>query len=257
MCFLLLLLRDKDIYYLQFTIYNLRPILPNTYYRLKMSIQQNILEIRKHIPPHVRLVCVSKFHPNEAVMEAYDCGERIFGESKVQEMCGKYDTLPKDISWHFIGHLQSNKIKFIVPFVQLIHGVDSFQLLEEINKQALKAGKTVNCLLQIHIAQEDTKFGFSAVELLDTLEQGKWKGLSGVCICGLMGMATYTDNREQIRNELRGLKGLFDQVKDKYFKDTAAFCELSMGMSDDYQIAIEEGSTLVRIGSSIFGIREY
>jgi len=222
-----------------------------------MSIQQNIQEIRTHIPPQVRLVCVSKFHPNEAVMEAYDCGERIFGESKVQEMCGKYDTLPKDISWHFIGHLQSNKIKFIVPFVQLIHGVDSFQLLEEINKQALKAGKTVNCLLQIHIAQEDTKFGFSAGELLETLSVGKWKDLSGVCICGLMGMATYTDDRDQIRNEFKGLKILFDQAKTDYFKDIPSFSELSMGMSDDYQLAIEEGSTLVRIGSSIFGHRQY
>jgi len=222
-----------------------------------MSIQQNIEEIRTHLPPQVRLVCVSKFHPNESVMEAYDCWERIFGESKVQEMCSKYETLPKDISWHFIGHLQSNKIKFIVPFVQLIHGVDSFQLLEEINKQALKAGKTVNCLLQIHIAQEDTKFGFSAVELLETLSVGKWKGLSGVCICGLMGMATYTDNREQIRNEFHGLKLLFDQAKTEYFKDIPSFRELSMGMSDDYQLAIEEGSTLVRIGSSIFGNRQY
>jgi len=257
MCFLLLLHRDKDIYYLQFTIYNLRPILPITYYRLKMSIQQNIQEIRTHILPQVRLVCVSKFHPIEAVMEAYDCGERIFGESKVQEMCGKYDTLPKDISWHFIGHLQSNKIKFIVPFVQLIHGVDSFQLLEEINKQALKAGKTVNCLLQIHIAQEDTKFGFSAGELLETLSVGKWNELSGVCICGLMGMATYTDDRDQIRNEFKGLKILFDQAKTDYFKDIPSFSELSMGMSDDYQLAIEEGSTLVRIGSSIFGHRQY
>ena len=255
MYFLLLLLRVKDIYYL--TIYYLLPISPITYYRLKMSIQQNITEIRKHIPKHVRLVCVSKFHPNEAVMEAYDCGERIFGESKVQEMCGKYETLPKDISWHFIGHLQSNKIKFIVPFVELIHGVDSYKLLEEINKQALKAGKTVNCLLQIHIAREETKFGFSEVELLNTLSEGKWKELTGISLSGLMGMATYTDNREQIRSELKGLKILFDLVKDLYFKDNASFCELSMGMSDDYQIAIEEGSTLVRIGSSIFGIREY
>ncbi len=222
-----------------------------------MSIQQNIEEIRKHIPPQVRLVCVSKFHPNETLMEAYVCGERIFGESKVQELCGKYETLPKDISWHYIGHLQTNKIKFIVPFVELIHGVDSFKLLEEINKQALKAGKIVNCLLQVHIAKEETKFGFSNEELIETLSEGKWKELSGIRICGLMGMATYTENRDQIRNEFKGLKVLLDQVKEQYFNNEPSFRELSMGMSDDYQIAIEEGSTLVRIGSSIFGQREY
>ena len=222
-----------------------------------MSIPQNIQEIRKHIPPHVRLVCVSKFHPNEAVMEAYDCGERVFGESKVQELCGKYDTLPKDISWHFIGHLQTNKIKLIVPFVELIHGVDSYNLLEEINKQALKAGRKINCLLQVYIAMEDTKFGFSPEELLETLSEGKWKGLTGIRICGLMGMATYTENRTQIRNEFKGLKSLFDQVKEQYFGNESSFKELSMGMSDDYQLAIEEGSTLVRIGSSIFGNRNY
>jgi PLP dependent protein len=222
-----------------------------------MSIQQNIEEIRKHIPAHVKLVCVSKFHPNETLMEAYECGERVFGESKVQELCGKQETLPTDISWHFIGHLQSNKIKFIIPFVELIHGVDSYKLLEEINKQALKAGRTVNCLLQIHIAKEETKFGFSAEELIQTLSEGKWKELSGINICGLMGMATYTDNREQIRNEFKGLKGLLDKAKEQYFTDKPSFCELSMGMSDDYLLAIEEGSTLVRIGSSIFGHREY
>jgi pyridoxal phosphate enzyme (YggS family) len=222
-----------------------------------MSVQQNIEEIRKHIPAHVKLVCVSKFHPNETLLEAYECGERVFGESKVQELCGKQETLPTDISWHFIGHLQSNKIKFIIPFVELIHGVDSYKLLEEINKQALKAGRTVNCLLQIHIAKEETKFGFSAEELIQTLSEGKWKELSGINICGLMGMATYTDNREHIRNEFKGLKGLLDQAKEQYFTDRPSFCELSMGMSDDYLLAIEEGSTLVRIGSSIFGHREY
>ena len=222
-----------------------------------MSIQQNIEEIRKHIPANVKLVCVSKFHPSETLMEAYKCGERVFGESKVQELCGKQETLPNDILWHFIGHLQSNKIKFIVPFVELIHGVDSYKLLEEINKQAIKAGRTVNCLLQIHIAKEETKFGFSAEELMETLLDGKWKELSGINICGLMGMATYTENREQIRNEFKGLKALLDKAKEQYFTNKPSFCELSMGMSDDYQLAIEEGSTLVRIGSSIFGHREY
>ena len=222
-----------------------------------MSIQSNIQSIRTHIPPHVRLVCVSKFNPNESILEAYESGERIFGESKVQELCGKYETLPQDIVWHFIGHLQTNKIRFIVPFVSLIHGVDSYKLLSEIDKQAAKTGKTVNCLLQIYIAQEETKFGFSAEELLETLEVGEWKNLKNIHICGLMGMATYTDNREQIRAEFRRLKTLFDQVKAQYFSDEPSFCELSMGMSDDYQIAIEEGSTLIRVGSSIFGHRVY
>ncbi len=222
-----------------------------------MSIQQNIQELRKHIPSNVRLVCVSKFHPNEAVMEAYDCGERVFGESKVQELCGKYETLPKDISWHYIGHLQTNKIKLLVPFVDLIHGVDSYKVLEEINKHALKAGKVVNCLLQVHIATEETKFGFSPEELMETLSDGKWRDLSGIRICGFMGMATYTDNRNQVSAEFHTLKDLFDRVKLQYFNDVDSFKELSMGMSDDFELAIEEGSTLVRIGSSIFGNRNY
>jgi len=221
------------------------------------SIHQNIQSVRQHIPSHVRLVCVSKFHPNESIIEAYESGERIFGESKVQELCGKQETLPQDISWHFIGHLQTNKIKYIVPFVSLIHGVDSYKLLEEINKQAAKAGKVVNCLLQMHIAQEETKFGFSKEELLEVMESGAWQELKNVSICGLMGMATFTSNSEQIRTEFCGLKTLFDQVKTTYFVDESSFCELSMGMSDDYQLAIEEGSTLVRVGSRIFGNRVY
>ena len=200
---------------------------------------------------------MSKFHPNEAIEEAYASGERVFGESKVQEMCGKHETLPADISWHFIGHLQTNKIKYIVPFVSLIHGVDSYKLLVEINKHAAKVGKIVNCLLQIHIAREETKFGFSEDELIEMLGVGEWKDLKNIQLYGLMGMATYTDNLEQIRTEFRGLKSLFDQVKTFYFASETSFCELSIGMSDDYKIAIEEGSTLVRIGSSIFGTRQY
>ena len=222
-----------------------------------MSIQSNIQSIRTHIPTHVRLVCVSKFNPNESILEAYETGERIFGESKVQELCGKYETLPKDIVWHFIGHLQTNKIRYIVPFVSLIHGVDSFKLLTEIDKQAAKTGKTVHCLLQVHIAQEETKFGFSPEELYEMFEAGAWEQLNNIQICGLMGMATYTVNKDQIRCEFNGLKTLFDQVKHQYFSDNSSFCELSMGMSDDYLIAIEEGSTLVRVGSSIFGHRNY
>ena len=220
-----------------------------------MSITQNITNIRTHIPSNVRLVCVSKFHPHESIIEAYQAGERIFGESKVQELCEKYESLPKDIDWHFIGHLQTNKIRFIVPFVSLIHGVDSIKLLEEINKQAIKEAKIVNCLLQVHIAQEETKFGFSESELLEYLSIGKWKDLENIRICGLMGMATFTDNREQIQKEFSGLKTLFDKVKLSFFDTSNYFTELSMGMSDDFRLAIAQGSTLVRVGSSIFGQR--
>ncbi|MHB9141527.1 MAG: YggS family pyridoxal phosphate-dependent enzyme [Paludibacter sp.] len=220
-----------------------------------MSIKTNIETIRRHIPEGVRLVCVSKFNPNESILEAYDTGERIFGESKVQELCGKYETLAQDIIWHFIGHLQTNKIKYIVPFVSLIHGVDSYKLLVEINNQAVKVGKIVNCLLQVHIASEETKFGFSDEELLDTLTSGDWKELKNIRICGLMGMATFTDNQSQIHSEFHHLKTLFDTIKTGFFAGKESFSELSMGMSDDYRIAIEEGSTLVRIGSSIFGAR--
>ncbi len=220
-------------------------------------IRNNLQSVRKHIPAHVQLVCVSKFHPDEAVLEAYHAGERIFGESKVQEMCGKYERLPKDIRWHFIGHLQTNKIKFIIPFVELIHGVDSYKLLVEINKQAEKANRIVNCLLQIHIAKEETKFGFSPEELLEILDSGKWKTLGNVNICGLMGMATFTDNKNQVRAEFKNLKELFDAVKTTYFASDSSFKEISMGMSDDFEPAIEEGSTMVRIGSLIFGLRTY
>jgi len=220
-------------------------------------IRNNLQSVRKHIPAHVQLVCVSKFHPDEAVLEAYHAGERIFGESKVQEMCGKYERLPKDIRWHFIGHLQTNKIKFIIPFVELIHGVDSYKLLVEINKQAEKANRIVNCLLQIHIAKEETKFGFSPEELLEILDSGKWKTLGNVNICGLMGMATFTDNKNQVRAEFKNLKELFDAVKTTYFASDSSFKEISMGMSDDFELAIEEGSTMVRIGSLIFGLRAY
>jgi len=222
-----------------------------------MHISENISSLRKNIPANVQLVCVSKFNPNESITEAYEKGERIFGESKVQELCEKYESLPKDISWHFIGHLQSNKIKYIVPFVSLIHGVDSFKLLTEIDKQASKLGKTVNCLLQVHIAREETKFGFSGEELVEMLEAGEWKSFKSIQLCGLMGMATFTNNSEQVRSEFRYLKMLFNQVKSIYFTNESSFCELSMGMSDDYQIAIEEGSTLVRVGSLIFGHRNY
>lgn len=222
-----------------------------------MSVQQNIISIRKHIPAHVQLVCVSKFHPDEVLLEAYYAGERVFGESKVQEMCGKQQRLPKDIHWHFIGHLQTNKIKQIVPFVDLIHGVDSFKLLVEINKQAEKQNRKVNCLLQVYIASEATKFGFSPDELKSLLATVEWQELKNINIAGLMGMATFTDDKNQIRSEFKSLKDLFDELKNTYFTDNTSFKEISMGMSDDYQIAIEEGSTMVRVGSSIFGVRNY
>ena len=222
-----------------------------------MSIQSNIQELRQHIPSDVKLVCVSKFHPAETVMEAYDAGERIFGESRVQELVQKQPELPADIQWHFIGHLQTNKIKFIVPFVKLIHGVDSWKVLNEINKQAEKAAKKTACLLQVHIADEETKFGFSEEELIDLISGDEMKKLQNVQIAGLMGMATYTEDENQVRKEFRSLKILFDKIKSEYFSDDDAFCELSMGMSQDYQLAIEEGSTMIRIGTSIFGEREY
>lgn len=222
-----------------------------------MSVTKNLAEVRQHIPDSVQLVCVSKFHPAEAIEEAYEAGERVFGESKVQELCGKYERLPKDIHWHFIGHLQTNKIKYLVPFVELIHGVDSYRLLTEINKQAVKINRQVRCLLQVHIATEETKFGFSEQELLDMFTAEEWKSLNNIQICGFMGMASFTDNHEQVRKEFRSLTNLFKRIQADFMADQPAFKELSMGMSEDYQIAIEEGSTMVRVGSSIFGVRNY
>ena len=220
-------------------------------------IGERIKEIRNELPEGVRLVAVSKFHPNEAIEEAYRAGQRIFGESKVQEMTAKYESLPKDIEWHFIGHLQTNKVKYIVPYVALIHGIDSYKLLAEVDKQAAKAGRRVNCLLQLHIAREETKFGFSFDECRQMLAEGQWRQLQHIRLCGLMGMATNTDNVEQIKEEFRSLSNFFREVKSTWFADDDAFCELSMGMSHDYHEAIAEGSTLVGVGSKIFGERIY
>jgi len=221
------------------------------------KIQQEIHRIQAELPESTRLVAVSKYHPVEALQEAYDGGQRIFGESKVQEMTMKHEALPKDIEWHFIGHLQTNKIKYIAPYVTLIHGVDSYKLLAEIDKQARKAGRTIPCLLQIHIAQEETKFGFSTDECRDMLAQGEWKKLSNIQIAGVMGMATNTNDETQIENEFASLSNFFHETKEKWFKDTPYYKEISMGMSDDYPIAIRHGSTLIRIGSRIFGERVY
>lgn len=222
-----------------------------------MDIQQNLKEVLADIPQQVRLVAVSKFHPKEAIEAAYTAGQRIFGESKVQELEEKYASLPKDIEWHFIGHLQTNKVKYIAPYIAMIHAVDTYKLLAEIDRQAAKAGRTISCLLEIHIAQEESKYGFSLQECRDMLDEGSWKGLKNICICGLMGMATYTDDTDQIRNEFKTLHDFFLELKQKHFQDTDSFKEISMGMSHDYQLAIEEGSTLVRIGSKIFGERNY
>ena len=222
-----------------------------------MSVQSNLKEVIATLPPQVRLVAVSKFHPNEALQEAYEAGQRIFGESKVQEMTQKYESLPKDIEWHFIGHLQTNKIKYMAPYVAMIHGVDSFRLLVEINKQAAKAGRIIPCLLQIHIAQEETKFGFSFEECREMLAQGEWKSLKNISLCGLMGMATNTEDETEIQKEFQSLGTFFLKIKKEFFNENPSFKELSMGMSDDYPIAIENGSTLVRVGSRIFGNRYY
>lgn len=221
------------------------------------SIQENLKEILATLPTHVRLVAVSKYHPVEALQEAYDAGQRIFGESKVQEMTQKHEVLPKDIEWHFIGHLQTNKIKYMAPYVAMIHGVDSFKLLNEINKQAAKVGRTIPCLLQIHIAQEESKFGFSFNECREMLDQRDWEHLNNICISGVMGMATNTDNPEIIQREFHSLANFFQEIKETYFMENKQFKEISMGMSDDYLLAIEEHSTLIRIGSKIFGNRLY
>ena len=222
-----------------------------------MSIAENLKQVLAELPPNVRLVAVSKFHPNEAIEEAYSAGQRIFGESKVQEMTAKYESLPKDIEWHFIGHLQTNKIKYMVPYVTMIHGIDSYRLLADVNKQAAKMGRTIKCLLQLHIAQEETKFGFSSDECKEMLASGEWKNLRNVQICGLMGMASNTNDIEQIDREFCSLNNLFKEIKQKYFSGSDTFCELSMGMSHDYHQAIVRGSTLVRVGSKIFGERDY
>jgi pyridoxal phosphate enzyme (YggS family) len=221
-----------------------------------MSIAANLEKIAFSLPDSVKLVAVSKFHPAEAALEAYQAGQRIFGESRVQELDPKRNELPDDIEWHFIGHLQSNKIKTIVPYIHTIHSVDSWKLLAEIDKQAESAGKKINCLLEIYIAREDTKYGISFDECREFLAGNDWQNLRSVQIAGLMGMATFTDDAEQIRREFRSLKNFFDELKNNHFKEKGYFSELSMGMSHDYRIAVEEGSTMVRIGSSIFGERK-
>ena len=215
-------------------------------------IAERIKAISATLPEGVTLIAVSKYHPTEAIETAYGAGQRDFGESKAQDLTVKHKALPSDIRWHFIGHLQSNKIKYIAPFIHLIHSIDSLRLLQEVNKQGIKAGRRIPCLLQIHIAQEDTKFGFTPEECLAMLEDGQWRELHNVEIRGLMCMGSNTDNEEQIASEFSSVQELFGRIKELYFPNDGNFSILSAGMSDDYPIAIKHGSTHIRIGSNIF-----
>ncbi len=219
-----------------------------------MSIKSNLLQIKSQLPEHVTLVAVSKTKPIVDLMEAYDAGQRIFGENKIQEMTEKWETMPKDIQWQMIGHVQTNKVKFMAEYVNLIHGVDSLKLLEEIDKQAKKHNRIIDCLLQMHIAEEETKFGLNELELNEILISELFKNLKNIQIIGLMGMATFTDNQSQIRKEFQNLKTIFDKTS-KLPTTNYQLNTLSMGMSGDFQLGIECGSTMVRIGSSIFGTR--
>ena len=221
------------------------------------NIGERIKTIIDTIPQDVKLVAVSKFHPIDALQEAYNAGQRIFGESRVQELAQKYPGMPNDVQWHFIGHLQTNKVRQLVPLVNLIHSVDSKKLLICIDNEAKRVGKVIDVLLQLHVAQEDTKFGFTCDECVAMVADGVLDELQNVCVCGVMGMATNTDDDDDVRSEFKAIKAVFDTLKNGYFADKPYFKEISMGMSDDYAIAIEEGSTLVRIGSSIFGERGY
>ncbi|MFD2098396.1 YggS family pyridoxal phosphate-dependent enzyme [Flagellimonas iocasae] len=218
-----------------------------------MSIKDNLIAIKNELPEGVTLVAVSKTKPNADILEAYEAGQRVFGENKVQEMTQKWEELPKDIEWHMIGHVQRNKVKYMAEFVSLIHGVDSLKLLKEIDKQADKYDRVIPCLLQMHIAEEDTKFGLDNTELEALLQSEEFKAMKNIKIVGLMGMATFTSDENQVRKEFAHLKSIFNELQQRLPEVTI----LSMGMSGDYQLAIEEGSTMVRIGSSIFGARNY
>jgi len=220
-----------------------------------MDIQANLKKVLSDLPPHVKLVAVSKTKPVEMIQAAYNVGQRDFGENKAQDMAAKYPRLPQDIRWHFIGHLQTNKVKYIAPFVSLIHAADSLKILKEINKQAIKNNRVIDCLFEFHIAAEESKFGLNPENAESILQSEEYKQLKNIRICGVMGMATYTDDKEQIHREFHHLHGIFDTLKGKYFKEATYFKEISMGMSGDYPIAIEEGATMVRVGSKIFGAR--
>ena len=221
------------------------------------DVAGKLREVKSNIPEGVTLVAVSKFHPNEYIEAAYAEGQRVFGESHEQELSKKYDTLPKDIQWHFIGHLQTNKVKYIAPYISMVDAVDSLKLLKEINKQAAKHDRVIDVLLELHIAQEATKYGLTIDACRQLLDDGEWRNLNNVRICGLMMMASNTDDETQIRSEFIQAADFFDEGKAKYFADSAAFCQRSWGMSHDYKIAVECRSTMVRVGTTIFGPRVY
>ncbi len=222
-----------------------------------MGISENLSKIISQIPENVQLVAVSKTKPNEMIMEAYNAGHRAFGENRPQDLKQKHNDLPKDIEWHFIGHPQSKQVKYFAPFVHLIHGIDSLNLLEIINKEAIKNQRVIDCLLQFYIAQEDTKFGLDLNEAVEILNSSEYKAFKNVRICGVMGMATFTEDFDQVRDEFKNLVSIFEYLKHHYFNTGDFFKEISMGMSADFEIAIEEGSTMIRIGSDIFGSRVY
>lgn len=221
------------------------------------DVKGHLRNVLADLPQGVRLVAISKYHPNEYIQAAYDEGQRIFGESHEQELRQKVETLPRDIQWHFIGHLQTNKVKYIAPYITMIEAVDSFKLLKEIDKQAEKCGRVIDVLLEVHIAEEATKYGFPPEALRQMLSSGEWRELKHVRICGLMMMASNVDNEQQIRSEFTLARTLFIEMKTRFFADEPSFCERSWGMSHDYKIAVEEGSTMVRIGTTIFGPRVY
>lgn len=221
------------------------------------DVKGNLREVLGNLPEGVRLVAISKFHPNEFIEEVYAEGQRVFGESHEQELSKKVQTLPKDIEWHFIGHLQTNKVKYIAPYISMIQAVDSMKLLREINKQAAKNGRVIKVLLELHIAEEETKYGLSLAACRQLLEDGEWQQLANVRICGLMMMASNTDGQEQIAHEFDTAYGFYQEVKARYFADDDAFCERSWGMSHDYQVAVKHGATMVRVGTTIFGPRIY
>lgn len=218
-------------------------------------IAENLLKVKNELPQDVQLVAVSKYHPESEVMEAYGVGQRIFGENIVQELRLKQQDLPRDIEWHFIGHLQKNKVKYIAPYVALIHSVDTLELLEEINRQALKNGRVIPCLLQIHIAREETKFGLTKDECRALLSSGTWRDMAGIRLRGLMCMASNVDNEQQVAGEFDEVNTLWHEIKNRYFADDEAFNLRSWGMSHDYQIAVRHGSNMVRVGTYIFGPR--
>jgi len=219
------------------------------------GIAKNIISLKKELPEGVKLVAVSKTKPVSDILVAYNAGHRIFGENRVQELISKKDLLPDDIEWHLIGHLQSNKVKFIVPFISMIHSVDSYKLLKEINGEGNKISRKIDCLLQFHIAAEETKFGFDMEEVVSMISTAEFNLLDSVRLCGVMGMATFTEDERQVRNEFRYLADCFRELKSKFFMENDSFREISMGMSGDYKLAIEEGSTIIRLGSIIFGER--